>query len=142
MGGLIDNELVSQKILEAGIKINSEEIERQFQSILTQTGGIEGLNAELAKNNITEEQLRENISKQLAAQAYLTQNVDMKSITVSDDEVVQFYSNYSKTQESVPTLEEIGAQIKQQIVLNKQQAMVKEFIASLRTGAKIETIAI
>lgn len=145
LDSLIDNELISQGVIITGIKTSSEEIEKQFQLILTQAGGADSLKAELLKNSLTETQLRENIASQLAAQTYLLKNVDIKSVTVSSDEIAQFYDNYSKTLKDggkeIPTLKDISADIEKQLVSNKQQALVMEFINSLRAKAKIEVTA-
>lgn len=145
MDNLISNELVAQGIKAAGIKAAPEEIEKQFQAILTQTGGADKLKEELVKANITEAKLRENIAKQLEIQAYLLKNIDVSKITVSTEEIAQFYADYSKSQKAadpkavVPALKDISEQIKQQITSNKQQALIVSFIATLRAAAKIET---
>lgn len=144
LNDLISNELVNQGVAKAGIKVTPAEVETQFQAILKQTGSAEALAAELTKSNLTEAQLRENISKQLAIQAYLLQNIDTKSITVSDAEIAQFYADYSKAQKdagvkTIPSLKELSEQIKQQITANKQQTLIVNFVASLRAAAKVET---
>jgi hypothetical protein len=142
---LVNNELLTQGAQSAGIKIALAEVEKQFQTILTQAGGAEGLKTALAQNNLTEAQLRENISKQLTIQAYLLANIDTKSITVSDAEIAQFYTDYSKAQITasstvkVPALKDLSDPIKQQIISNKQQTLINDFITSLRAKAKIET---
>lgn len=144
MDNLISNELVMQGIKAAGIKASSEDVEKQFQAILTQTGGADKLKEALVKANITEAKLRENIAKQLEIQAYLLKNIDVSKITVSDAEIAQFYADYSKAQKAadakavVPALKDLSEQIKQQITSNKQQALISNFITSLRASAKIE----
>ncbi|MFA6353745.1 MAG: SurA N-terminal domain-containing protein [Candidatus Paceibacterota bacterium] len=144
LDNLIADKLISQGVEASGIKVTAEEIEKQFQIILTQLGGADALKAELVKNKLTEAQLRDNISKQLAAQQYLLQNIDTKSIIVSDAEIAQLYTDYSKEQKAknakavVPALKDISNQIKQNIISNKQQVLVVDFIASLRAKAKIE----
>lgn len=144
LNDLISNELINQGVTKAGIVASSTEIETQFQAILKQAGGADKLTAELVKSNLTEAQLRENISKQLAVQTYLLQNIDTKSITVSDAEIAQFYADYSKAQKdagqtTVPALKDLSAQIKQQIITNKQQTLIVNFVATLRAAAKVET---
>ena len=142
---LVNNELLTQGAQSAGIKITPEEVEKQFQAILTQAGGAEGLKTALAQNNLTEAQLRENISQQLTIQTYLSANIDTKSITVSDAEIAQFYADYSKAQTvasstvKVLALKDLSAQIKQQLISNKQQTLINNFVTSLRAKAKIET---
>ena len=98
------------------------------------------MKTQLTVANITEAQLRENIARQIAIQAYLLKNIDSASITVTDKEISDFYTEYSKTQTAkVPSLKDLTAQIKQQITTNKQQVLVNAFILSLRAKAKIET---
>lgn len=139
LNDFINNELVAQGVAKAGIKATDADVETQFQAILTQAGGAEGLKAELTKSNITEAQLRENIAKQLAVQTYLMQNINTSTVTASEAEISQFYKDYSKDKKDVPPLKELSEQIKQQILLNKQQALVATFVAGLRTSATIET---
>lgn len=143
LNDLINNELVTQGIKAAGITANPADVEKQVQDLITQTGGVEKFNEELVKANLTEAQLRENISRQLAVQAYLTANINVAGITVTDEEISQFYKEYSAAQKTasstikVPALKELSEQIKQQITSNKQQALINEFLASLQAKATI-----
>ena len=140
LNDFINNELVAQAVIKAGIKPTAEDVEKQFQIIQTQAGGVDGLKAELVKANITAAQLREKIAKQLAVQAYLLQNVSgINSVTVSDAEISAFYKEYSAGKTGVPALKDLKEQIKQQIITNKQQALVSTFVATLRASAKIVT---
>ncbi|MFA5888778.1 MAG: SurA N-terminal domain-containing protein [Candidatus Paceibacterota bacterium] len=145
LNNLIDNELVSQGIVSSGIKVDDADIEKQIQDIIKQTGGADKFQVELTKANLTEAQLRDNISKQLTLQKYLEANVDVSKITVSDTEISEFYKQYSDAQKTassttkVPALKELSDQIKQQITSNKQQALINDFVASLRSKAQITT---
>ncbi|MEI6843107.1 MAG: SurA N-terminal domain-containing protein [bacterium] len=144
MDGLINNELLNQAVAAAGIKADPAEVEKQYQAVVTQVGGADKFKAELAKNNLTDAEFRSNITKQLAAQTYLLQNIDIKSITVTDAEVSQFYNDYAKSQKAsgstttLPALKDVSAQIKQQLTSNKEQTLVMDFIATLKAKAKIE----
>lgn len=144
LNNLINNELVNQGAIAAGIKPTDADVEKQYQTVLTQVGGAENLKTELAKVNMTDAQLRINIGKQLAAQTYLLQNIDVKSITASDAEIAQFYADYSKQQlasgqKTVPALKTLSDQIKQQIISNKEQTLITNFIATLKAKANIVT---
>ncbi len=139
LSDLISNELVLQGAIKAGTIATDEEVEAQFQTILNQTGGVEKLKAQLVAVNLTEQQLRANIAKQLVVQKYLLQNIDLRSITVSDEEVVKFYDENTKGQKNVPALKTVSDQIKQQLTNNKQQALIASFVNSLREKAQIET---
>jgi hypothetical protein len=122
---------------------SSTEVAAQYQTIVTQNGGADGLKAALVKANLTDAQLRANIANQLADQAYLLQNINVSSITASDAEVAAFYAQYSTQQkaagQTVPALATLSAQIKQQIISNKENAAVTSFIATLRAKATIAT---
>lgn len=139
LNDFIGNELVNQEIAKAGIKATDADVQAQFDAIQKQAGGADNLKAEMAKANLTEAQLRANIAKQLAVQAYILKNVDLSKVTVSDAEVAEFYKNYTAGKTGVPSLKDLTAQIKQQITTNKQQALVAEFVAKLRANAKVET---
>jgi len=135
---LINNELVAQQVIKAGISASEADIEAQFQILVTQAGDLEKLNAQLTASNLTETQLRANIRTQLEIQAYLLKNIDISSATASDAEAKAFYDTNVKTQADAPAYKDIVEQIKQQIIANKQQALVNTFIASLRESATVE----
>jgi len=140
LDNLINNELVTQGVKSSGIKVTDAEVEAQFQTIVTQNGGQDGFTAALVKANMTEVQLKTNIANQLAIEKYLLTNVNINGITVTDTEVSDFYTQYSKANgTSTPPLKDISAQIKQQITVNKQQILVNDFIASLKAKATIVT---
>jgi hypothetical protein len=139
LDGMIANELVMQGIAKAGLKANDADVETQYQTLLSQAGDADKLKAQLAAANMTDIQLRENIAKQLAIQSYLLANIDQTKTTVTDAEIKKFYDDNTKGQKDVPALKDVSAQIKQQLVLNKQQALVNEFIAKLKAEATITT---
>ena len=142
---LINNELLSQEVKAAGITASSTQVDTQYQAMVTQEGGATQLAADLAKNNMTAAQLRANITQQLAEQTYLLQHIDVNSITTNNDEIAQFYAQYSASQKAasstiaIPTLKVLSAQIKQQIISNKQQAAITSIISGLRAKATIAT---
>lgn len=139
LNDLISNELVAQGVVSAGVKVTDADVEKQFQAVLAQVGGVEKLKEQLIAAKLTEAQLRINISKQLAIQAYLLQNIDMSTATATDAEAKKFYDDNAKGQANVPAYKDVSAQIKQQIVANKQQLLINAFVASLRSKAKVET---
>ena len=139
LNNLINNELVAQGASKSGVAVTGAEVEKQFQDLVAQTGGIDKFKVQLAAAKLTEDQLRGNIARQLVIQKYLQGNINTKSITVSDAEIAKFYADNSKGQKNVPALKTISPQIKQQLLLDKQQSLVNAFVTSLREGAKIET---
>lgn len=142
LNDLIGTELVNQAVKASGVTATAEEVEKQIQAIIAQVGGADKLPAELAKANLTEAQLRENVAKQLAAQKYLLSKIDISTATASDAEVTKFYNDNVKGKAGAPALKDITAQIKQQIINTKQQQLLVAFIQTLRQTAKVETTSI
>jgi len=140
LNDLIGNELVMQEINKLGLKATVEEVNAQFQAVLTQAGGADKLNAELVKANITEAQFKENIARQIVIQKYLTQNIDTSSIKVTAAEIEQFYKDNGGGAEGSPKLADVKAQIEQQLIANKQQVLVANFVAALRAKAAVEVL--
>jgi hypothetical protein len=143
LDSLISNELLAQAITASKMVVTPAEVEKEYQALVTQAGGAEGFKTTLTKNNLTEAQLRINIEKQLLTQKFLLANVDAKSITVTDAEIAKFYADYSASQKAsgattaVPTLKTLSAQIKQQLTGDKEQVLINNFIATLRTKANV-----
>lgn len=139
---LINNELVAQGINKTGIQVTPEQIEAQRAALVTQLGGEDKLKAQIEASKITDAQLRENIAKQLAIQAYLLKNIDVSSAIATDVEIEQVYKDGIKDQKTPPKLKDVKEQIRQQIVNQKQQILVNAFIQKLRAESKIEKKAI
>lgn len=139
LNDLINNELVRQNIEKSEIKVSTEDVDREVQIVLDQAGSQEAFEQQLTSAGLTEEQLRSNISNQLAIQVYLAQNVDISGITITDEELQKFYDDSKAAQPDLPPLEEVTDQARQQLLTNKQQLLVNEFIATLREEADVET---
>ena len=139
LNDLIGNELVAQGVANAGIKPTPSEVEAQYQAVVQSVGGAANLKAQLASSSMSDAQLRDNIAKQLAIQAYLLKNIDMSSATVTAAEIKKFYTDNTKGVKNPPTLKSVTEQIRQQLLASKQQLLVATFVNSLKAKAKIET---
>ncbi len=142
LNSLIGNELLSQAITASKMVVTPAEVEKEYQALVTQAGSAEAFKTTLTKNNLTDAQLRTNIEKQLLTQKFLRANIDAKAATVTDAEVAKFYTDYSASQKAsgvktVPTLKTLSAQIKQQLAGDKEQALISNFIETLRSKANV-----
>jgi hypothetical protein len=136
---LINNEVLNQAVKASGVTATADEVEKQVQSLVAQVGGADKFAGELVKANLTEAQLRDNISKQLAAQKYLLTKIDVSKAVASEEEITKFYNDNVKGQAGAPALKDVKEQIRQQIVNTKQQQLVLAYVETLKVGAKIET---
>lgn len=139
LSDLIGNELLNQAVVVANVTVTPDELEKQVQALVTQVGGKEKFDAELVKVNLTEAQLRVNVSKQMAIQKYLVSKIDVSTAVASEAEITKFYNDNVKGKTGAPALKDVKEQIKQQIVTTKQQQLVAAFVETLKASAKIET---
>ncbi len=139
LSDLIGNELVAQGVASSGIKPLDTDVDKQVALVIQSVGGEANFRAQLASSSMSESQLRANISKQLAIQAYLLKNIDMSSATVTAAEIKKYYTDNTKGVKNPPSLKSVTDQIRQQLLSSKQQLLVATFVESLKAKAKIET---
>jgi peptidyl-prolyl cis-trans isomerase SurA len=139
LNNLITAELLSQGVLEGGIEIPKEDVDKEIQAIKDQIGSQEAFEEQLVGASLTEEQLRVNITNQLATQVFIRQNVDIEAVTVSEEEVRASYDEAKAAQPELPAFEDFKSQIERQLIFEKQQELIDNFIASLGEKADIET---
>jgi len=142
LSDLIDNELLKQEITKSNIEISKENIDNEINILLEQAGSQEAFDKQLVDANITIEDLRVNISRQLSTQAFLLQNVDLSSVIISDEEAEAFYDAGKVAQPDLPPFEEVKDLVVEQLLTNKRQALLNEFMISLREKADIETTSL
>lgn len=139
LNDLINTELVNQGIVAAKITATPQEVETQFQTLVTQLGGTAKLQEELTKAGLTEAKLKENIAKQLTVQKYLAANIDATSATVTDAEIKKYYDDNTKGKKDVPALKDVKEQIRQTLLQPKQQVLINAFLQVLRGKATVTT---
>lgn len=137
---LINTELLLQKAVEANIVATSEAVDEAYNRAVESFGGEAGLSEALAGIGFTSEELRQDITDQLAIDAFLEQATDLTTLAVSEEEVSAYYDEISATASELPPLTEIAESLRNQLLTQKQQQTIVEFIESLRAEANIEIL--
>ena len=140
LDSLIDAELLHQAALEKNFGASEADVQTEYDALVTQLGGAEALQSQMASVGLTDTELRTDIGKQLSIRAYLTANIDTTALTVSEEETVAFYDGVALPADQKPTLEEVRAQIEAQLKAQKEQALIAEHVTTLRTAANIEVL--
>ena len=135
---LIATKLLLQGAEEAGVVIDKEVIDSEIQFIIDQIGDEKIFKDQLNEAGITKEQFRNDIVERLTIREFISQNINLESINVTEKEITDFYGQISEAQENVPPLEAISSQIASQLLSNKQQEAIVAFVATLRDVADIE----
>lgn len=87
---LIDEEIIRQEAQKADVKVEDEEVQTRLDDIISSIGGQESYEAALVANNLTEEELRDQIELDL-----ILKNILEPSIEYTDDDVKAFFDQYS-----------------------------------------------
>ncbi len=135
---LINQELIFQAAQSENITVSQEEVDQQFETIKGRFENEQAFNQTLAQNNTDVASLKTNISRELAIEKYVEANVDTGSISVSDQEIEQFYNQLASGQENAPTLEDVRGQIEAQIRQQKINQKINELINNLKQQADIQ----
>ena len=89
-GQLIDNEIIKQEAKKEGYTASKEEVSTQVDQIIESLGGQEAYEAALKANNLTDQDLRDEIALDILVTKLLT-----PSITYTDDDLKSFFEQYS-----------------------------------------------
>ena len=140
LAALINTEILLQKADEAGVTVSDEDVEAAVSRASENFGGGDGLAEALTELGFSEEDLREDIRGQLLIDAYLQAELDLDSITVTEEEISDFYTEATSGVADAEPLEEVSELIREQLTIQKQQALLNELIESLRAEANIEIL--
>lgn len=140
------DEMVNEKILlqdakKKGLIASVADVEKAYNEIFAKFKNRDDFTKELVTQNLTEQSLKENITKQLTLMKYMDQNIDSKNIKVSEKEIEDLYKSLSEKQKNIPKLDQIKAQVENEIKQGKFKVKILEIITKLKTGAKIEISA-
>ncbi len=137
------NDMISEKVLiqnaaKGGVVPSDSEILAAYNELVAKFKTKEDFQKELTSRNLTEEGVKEDISKQMTLTRYIGQNIDLKNVNATDEEINNLYNNYSAKQKNMPKLEEIKTQLANEIKQQKSKAMVLELIEKLKKDANIK----
>ncbi len=135
---LLNNALLLTAASDVGIEVTPEDIDTKYQELVKQVGTVEELSKRMEEIGLTEKKLRENISDRILADRYIESVTDIETLTVTEEEVQEFIKALGEGGSELPPLEEIRPQIEAQILSQKQQQLVSDLIAKLKTEATID----
>ncbi len=137
---LVNAELLRQAAIDEGIEVSQEQIDTRFNEISEGLGGADALAARMAEFNVTEESLRRDIENEFLIQGLFEVKIPSDNINVTEEEIAALYEQVGGSEAGLPPLEEVSAQIEQQITLTKEQEIITEYIGTLREEAEVEIL--
>lgn len=141
VNSLVETELLRQAATAGGFAATDTDVQQEYATLTEQLGGAEALMSQMASVGLSEDALRSDIKEQLTVRAYLRANIEEATLAVSDEEITSYYDEVAaQSEEELPPLEDVRAQIEQQLQLQKEQTAIAALIASLRANAEIEVL--
>jgi FKBP-type peptidyl-prolyl cis-trans isomerase (trigger factor) len=134
---LISQALLRQAALDTGVTVPAEDIDAQVATVEQQFESIDAYQAALAAEGLTDESLRSQIERDLRTQAYLEQELQLSTITATEEEVNAAYEAVAAGQD-VPPLTEVYAQVETMVIEQKQQERIAGLLGTLSAGADIQ----
>ncbi|TLS38915.1 SurA N-terminal domain-containing protein [Pseudalkalibacillus caeni] len=139
---LVGQELLLQEANSKGYEASSDKVEKQINDLKEQYGGEDAFNKALEKNNLTKEDLKQQISQSLMIETYVDKEI--KTDDVSEKEMKEYYeqikaqSSSQSNQQEIPPYEEVKEKIKQQLESEQQQEKLQTKVDELKKDADIE----
>lgn len=87
---LIDEAVIQKEAKKADVTVSKEEVQGELDTIISSIGGQEAYDSALIANNITEEELKDQIELDLLITKILTPTLEY-----TDDDVKEFFNQYS-----------------------------------------------
>lgn len=134
LDSIITEVIIEQEAKKANLSVSDNEIDKEIKNIeasVTSAGAT--LDQALEQQNMTVEDLRDNVRIQLLVQKL----VKSDKITVSDKEVEQYLEDNSEMFESEEGEEPDKKLIKDQLLQQKIQTKIQEYIQSQTSKAEI-----
>lgn len=140
LNDLVNSVLLKQAAVEAGYTASDDDVDAEIDAIIANAGGAEAFATQIADAGLDEAEVRRQVAEQLAINAYVRAETEADTITVTEEEIASFYDELSAQNETLPPLEEVQAQIEEQIRGQKQQERIDSLVAELRADADIEIL--
>lgn len=137
---LVNTTLLRQAAQEQGIEVTAEATAERLAAIQIDIGGEEALQARIAELGLTQADLEEDIKEEIIIQTLLDTLFVEAEVVVSAQEIQGVYDAAGGSDEGLPPLETVSEQIEAQVRGSKEQAVIDEYLNTLKTDAKIELI--
>ena len=139
--GAVNKELLLQEAAKENVTASDEDVESEYQKVVASVGGVEVLAVALSSMGRSEAELREDLKEQLIIDRFVKAKTKYEELSVSDEEIATYYQEASTANpDEIPPLEEVKEALRSELLFQKQQQVVSEFIDTLRASATIEIL--
>lgn len=140
LDNLVTETLLLQAADKEGIKTDEKAVDTAFTQNKSQFPDEAEFKKALTAQGYTESTFKEFLTKDNIIRQYLTAHVDLSSAPATKEEVEALYKQAAANDKTVPPLEQVRAQVENQINQQKQQQLISNFIQQLRASSTVETL--
>lgn len=133
LNALVEQELITQDAKERGIDVSEEEIDTEFDSLFEEND--EELQSFLDEYQLQEKAFKEQLTFSLIFEKYIDSAV---SADITDEEVEEMYDELKSENEEMPELDEIKENLREQMVMQKEQELLRDIVDDLKEQATID----
>lgn len=137
---LINETLLLQSAEKEGIKANQTSVDAAYNQSKNQFTNPDDYEKALKSQGLTDGTFKETLTKNNIIQQYLAAHVDVSSATASDREIQELYDQVASVNKTVPPLKDVRSEVENQIVSQKQKALIVTFINQLKASSTIERL--
>lgn len=137
---IVNQTLIRQAADDSEVEVSESEIDNQIDVIKDQLQSEEAFQEALAMENVTEEELREQIREGLFIETYLEQELALSEITATEEEVSQAYEQVATENTEMGSLDEMYEQIESIVIQQKNSEAINQLTQELRADAEIQVL--
>lgn len=134
---IISETLLYQESVKAGFDVEESEIDQEVQDIRDSIGGDEAFRSRLKEAGISEEDLRRDIRNNILINSYLESVLSDVEVSVTDQELIEFYDSLNEQQE-LPPFEEIEEDLRNSLLSEKENELISEIVMELYNNSEVE----
>lgn len=135
INSVVGQKLILQDAKKKGYQPSDKKVTQQLNQMETQYGGKKKLKQLLKKQNMTIDQFKKNVSRQIEMNTYIAKEAPVK---VTDQDIQQAYNQYKSSTKKPQKLSAIKSSIKQQLKQQKLQPKIANIVSKLKKQGNVK----
>lgn len=127
--GMIDDKIIELEAKKEKIKVEKEEIDEEYATVIENAGGEETFKAALEQNGFTEQQFKDDIEQYLSIRKLIE-----PLVKITDEEIEAYFEEMKETFNTVESVEA-------RHILVDDEELAKEIAGKLKDGADFAELA-
>lgn len=142
LDSLVSLAVVKQEATKENIQVSDTEVEAALAKTKANFSNSSDFAKAIAAEGFIEATLKESFAKSLLFEKYISAHVNLTAVKATAKEVEDSYNQSiaGSQGKNIPTLAEVRSQIEQEVILQKQQALIGEYLKKIIGSSKVEIL--